>query len=655
MRKTVTTIFIVFFISLIIPLGCKKDAEPEKGKPESITQKKDTQTEKEKIYRVETGTSVFKGPENAPVTIINFSDFQCPFSKRSVNMMNDLMKKYDGKIKYVFKHFPLGFHKMAKPAALAAIAAHKQGKFWEYYTVLYDNIKSINNENLIKWAEKLKLDMEKFDTDRNSPETGKILQNDMETGSKFGVRGTPTLFINGHKVVGADSKKVESIIPGQIAAGERLIAKGVKDVYSELTKDGLKQYIPPKRSPREISEDIYSFDIPEHSPVWGNDEAVVTLILIDDFECPFCYRLYKTYEELKKEYGNKIRIAFINLPLNFHKKAKLLAIGAMAAHRQDKFWEMYDLIFEHKNQWKKTDNVNEWLIEKSKELGLDVVKFTGDLKSKTVKSFVESDIKLLKSKGLRGTPATFINGRFISGAMPLTTFKQIIDEEIQKAAPLVEKGLKGNSLYKKLTENGLDKIAKKGHKNEGKNPFKKYEVQITGKEPWTGSEKAPVTVIEFSEHQCPFCKRGAETIKKIVKEYDGKVKLIFKHLPLSFHKQALPAALFTISVHKNYGNKKFFEVSDMLFSNQREWKNDHMKAFEKYSENLGLDWKKIEKTMNAPETKTVLNNDMSEAAKHNVKSVPAFFINGKLVSGAKKDVYFKAVIDKALKGGEKNE
>lgn len=652
MNKVVKAAFILLTLTLFIPAGCK-NVKKEENPTVPAANKKQAAPQKQKVYKVDVGTSVFKGSANAPVTIINFSDFQCPFSKRSVSMINSIMKKYDGKVKYVFKHFPLGFHKLAKPAALAAIAANKQGKFWEYYSVLFDNIKVISNDNLIKWAEDLKLDMDKFETDRNSAEAGRILENDMALGRKFGVRGTPTIFVNGHKVVGADRKKIEGMLAGQIAAGERLLAKGVKDVYSELVKDGIKQYVPPKRSPKQVGKEIYRFDIPKHAPIWGTDEAAVTLVLVDDFECPFCYRLYKTYEDIKKEYGNKIRIAFINLPLKFHKKAKPLAIGAMAAHRQNKFWEMYDIIFSNKAQWKKAEDINEWFVEKAKELKLDIAKFKKDLKNKTVAGYVDTDIKLAKKIGIRGTPGTLVNGRFISGSMPLGTFKRVIDEEIEKAMPLIEKGLKGDSLYKELTKDGLDKVVKEGKDKKRKNPFKKYDIKLSGKEPWMGNDKAPVTIIEFTEHQCPFCKKGSKAIKNVVKEYGDKVKLVFKHLPLSFHKQALPAALFTIAVKNSYGNKKFFEMSELLFENQREWKKDHMKAFEKYSKKLGLDWKKIEKTMKAPETKTILNHDMSEAATNNIKSVPAFIINGKLISGAKKDVYFKAVIDKALKAKKK--
>ena len=129
MNKMSKAIFILILFTLIFPAGCKNGTDEKK--PSQATKKNEVEKKEVKIFKVSVGTSVFKGPENAPVTIINFSDFQCPFSKRSVSMIDQLMKKYDGKIKYVFKHYPLGFHKLAKPAALAAVAAHKQGKFWE--------------------------------------------------------------------------------------------------------------------------------------------------------------------------------------------------------------------------------------------------------------------------------------------------------------------------------------------------------------------------------------------------------------------------------------------------------------------------------------------------------------------------------------------
>lgn len=644
----IKTSLIFLVLALILSgISCKREVKDEKvaEKKESVSDKKGDDT-----YKVEVGTSVFKGPADAPVTIINFSDFQCPFSKRSVDLIEKIMKEYDGKVRYVFKHFPLGFHKLARPAALASIAAHNQGKFWEYYGRLFEDIKKIDEENLSKWAVELGLDMEKFNQDRNSEEAGKIVQNDMASGSAFGVRGTPTLFINGKRIVGANGPKIQEIIIAQIAEGEKLKAKGVKDVYSEITSNGLTKYVPPKRDPGEVPADIFKVEVPAHAPVWGNSEADVTMVLIDDFECPFCARLHTTYEQIKKEFDGKIRIAFVNLPLRFHKKATPAAMAAMAAHQQDKFWDMYDVLFKKQKEWKSAPDLQKWFEDEAKLLELDMDKFKKDMESAQLKKIIADDMAFADDLGVRGTPATFVNGRFVNGALPFEAFKKVIEEELEKVTPLKEKGLKGNDLYLEIIKNGSPRVTKAPDKNTQKaDPDKIYDVKLTGLEPVKGSKDAQITIIEFSEFQCPFCRRGAATIEEVVDEYKGKVKLVFKHMPLAFHKEAKPAALFSIAVKKIHGDELFFAVGKMLFEKQSEWKADHMKKFENYSKELNLDWKKISKEMQSSETEMVLKQDMDEASKHGVRGVPAFFINGKMVSGAKKKEYFKAVIDNMLK------
>lgn len=628
--------------------SCTKKAEnTDKDKQPA---EKEEDKEENAVYKVELGTSVFKGPENAPVTIVNFSDFQCPFSKRSVEAMDKIMKNYDGKVKYVYKHFPLGFHKMAKPAALASIAAQKQGKFWEYYSRLFDDIKKIDPDNLVLWAKELGLDMEKFEADRNSEEAGRILQDDMAMGSRFGVRGTPTLFINGHKIVGANMVKIEETLVTQIAEGEKLKAKGATDIYEELTKNGLAKYVPPKRKPATVPQDVFKVEIPAHAPVWGTHKADITIVLFDDFECPFCSRLHTTFEQLKKDYDKNIRIAFINYPLKFHKKAMPASYAAIAAGKQGKFWEMYSALFTKQKEWKSAADMQKWFENEAVILELDVEKFKKDMESASVKKIVEEDMKMGEQLGVRGTPASFVNGRFVSGSLPYNSFKQVIDEELKKAEDFRLKGLSGNDMYQEIIKSGLSNIPRGNTaKDEKADPDKVYDIKLSGKEPVKGNKKAAITIIEFSEHQCPFCKRGSAVIDEVIKDYDGKVNLVFKHMPLSFHKEARPAALFTIAIKNIYGDELFFAMSSVLFSKQNEWKTDHLANFENYSKEMKLDWKKIRAEMDKPETELVLKEDMTEAARNNIRGVPAFFIKGKMLTGAKSKESFKAVIDNLLK------
>lgn len=144
------------------------------------------------------------GPKNAPITIIEFTDFQCPFCRRASDTIDQLLKVYPGKIRLVFKNLPLSsIHKESLAAAKAAMAAHKQGMFWPYHDMLFDNASDLNSKLYLRLAKLLKLDIEKFKKDMNSKEVANEVQTDIETAKKFGINATPVFVINGVLIKGA--------------------------------------------------------------------------------------------------------------------------------------------------------------------------------------------------------------------------------------------------------------------------------------------------------------------------------------------------------------------------------------------------------------------------------------------------------------------
>ena len=637
------SLLVLSLILAMIFAACNKQENLE----QKAEAKEDSDSKKEELYNVDLGSAIFRGPQDAPVTVVNFSDFQCPFSKRSVDLMEGLLKKYNGKVRYVFKHFPLSFHKWAKPASYAAVAAQNQGKFWEYYTKLYSDVKNINEELLVTYAKDLKLDMDKFDADRKSAETAAKVQADITQGALFGVRGTPTLFINGVRIVGANSAKIEETIAQQIVVGEQLKAKGVKDPYSEIVKNGKTRFVPPKREAPAVSQDIYKVEVPAHAPIWGAEDATVTMVLFDDFECPFCARLYATYEQLKKDYEGKVRIAFINHPLGFHKKAKEAASLAAAAHKQGKFWEVYSFLFTKQKEWNRVPDFKEWLESHKAEIPADWETLKKDMESKEIEKIVDEDSKIAAALGVRGTPASFVNGRFISGALPIDSFKKVIDEELKKAEG---KNLKGDALYREIIKDGKPAVAKtNGNKDEKEDPNKVYQIKLTGNEAVKGSKNPKVTIIEFSDFQCPFCSKAFSTVESVVAKYKGDVQVVYKNFPLSFHKEAKPAALVAYAVKKLYGDEKFFQFAAILYSKQNDWKKNPEEKFEGYVKEIGADWGKVKAEAEKPVTEAAVSDDIREAGNLNIRSVPAFFVNGKKVSGAKPAEFFESMIESVLK------
>jgi protein-disulfide isomerase len=181
----------------------------------------------------------------------------------------------------------------------------------------------------------------------------------------------------------------------------------------------------------------------------GPADAKVTIVEWSDFQCPFCSRVGPTLEELAKDYGSDLRIAFKHNPLPFHNRAQAAALAAEAAGNQGKFWEMHDKLFA--NQKDLTDeNFEKW----AKELGVDVGKFKKDMEDEALKKKVAEQQKQGNNLGARGTPAFFINGRYLSGAQPTARFKAVIDEEMKKVDKLIADGTPKDKVYDKVIEKG---------------------------------------------------------------------------------------------------------------------------------------------------------------------------------------------------------
>ncbi len=169
-----------------------------------------------------------KGAEKALITIVEYTDFQCPYCKRGADTVYEVLKKYPEKVKVVFKNNPLDFHKQAVPAAKAALAANKQGKFWEYHDLLFKNPSGLKEELFVKYAEELKLDMEKFNKDRNSEEIAKLVESDLVEAKVHKFTSTPVFVVNGVVVRGAQSADYFSKVIDRLLAEKDGNQKGVK-------------------------------------------------------------------------------------------------------------------------------------------------------------------------------------------------------------------------------------------------------------------------------------------------------------------------------------------------------------------------------------------------------------------------------------------
>ncbi len=187
-------------------------------------------------YRVEVGDSPTKGPDNAKVTIVEYTDFQCPFCAKVQPTLTQILEKYPQDVRKVFKQHPLAFHKDAPLASEASLAAGAQGKFWEMKEVLFNNQKQLKEENLIKYAQDLGLDLEQFKSDLSTHKYKEQVERETEEAVKLGATGTPAFFVNGRYLSGA--KPLESFVA---VIDEELSGKKIPFKWGTNVKDERKQ------------------------------------------------------------------------------------------------------------------------------------------------------------------------------------------------------------------------------------------------------------------------------------------------------------------------------------------------------------------------------------------------------------------------------
>jgi protein-disulfide isomerase len=173
----------------------------------------------ERRYEISLADAPIRGPESAPITIVEFSDFQCPFCKRVVPTLDQIRSTYGDRVRIAFKHLPLDIHPQAIGAHVAAEAAKRQGKFWEMYERIFANQQDLAPETFTRYARELGLDVVRFQRDVASSEVRARVDADKELADSLDVTGTPGFFVNGRFLSGAQPfESFERVIDAELAA-----------------------------------------------------------------------------------------------------------------------------------------------------------------------------------------------------------------------------------------------------------------------------------------------------------------------------------------------------------------------------------------------------------------------------------------------------
>jgi protein-disulfide isomerase len=172
------------------------------------------------IHDIDIAGSPVRGPSDAPVTIVTFSDFQCPYCSALAPQLEQVLAQFPEQVKLVYKHFPLRNHRFALKAAVASVAADAQGKFWPFHDRLFANFNKLSDEKILAIAKEVGLDIERFKKDMTTPALLATVQKDMQQARELEVRGTPTVFINGRLIRDRSPANLRAVIEKELAAGK---------------------------------------------------------------------------------------------------------------------------------------------------------------------------------------------------------------------------------------------------------------------------------------------------------------------------------------------------------------------------------------------------------------------------------------------------
>jgi len=586
------------------------------------------------------------GNRNAPVTIVQFSDFQCPYCGKVEATMDQVKTTYGpDKVRIIWKNEPLPFHPNAKPAAEAAqgvFALKGNDAFWKFHDVAFKNQGSLSPDNYEKWAQTAGVDLAKFKAGVSSHKWAEKVDKDHAVAKQVGVNGTPGFYINGVSLSGAQPfDKFKTVIDQELQKAQAKIAGGTpKDKVYVATSSENKKNAPAAKDDedegeKEDTKTVWKVPVGK-SPAKGGEKALVTIIEFSDFQCPYCKKAEDTLKKVTDTYGDKVRLVWKHEPLPFHPRAEPaaeLTLEARAEKGDKGFWEAHDKLFESAPKLEDAD-----LESVGEKMGLSVDKVKSAIKDHKYKKDIDVDQDVADDFQASGTPHFFVNGRRLVGAQPFDKFQKIIDEEIAHANALLGKGTSAAGLYDALIADGKEPP-----------PPEKKTIPAPTNAPTKGNPNAKVVIQEISDFQCPFCKRAEDNIMgDVMKNYGDKVKVIWRNEPLPMHPDAPLAAQAAMEAFKQKGSDGFWKMHDLLFANQAGEGGLKREALEKYAGQIGLDMAKFKAALDSQSHKAEVDADAKVATDNGITGTPAFVINGYFINGAQPFPKFRKIIERAL-------
>jgi protein-disulfide isomerase len=432
-------------------------------------------------------------------------------------------------------------------------------------------------------------------------------------------------FLIGRQTAGAGTAE-------QSVGGEATEVAAVVDTVIEDAPDP----VPAAPTPAPIASETLT--------TMGDPDAPVTIVEFSDYQCPFCLRNFEqTWPQLKAEYIDTGRVFYVfkDYPIpSLHPVAERVHEAAQCAGEiggQESYWEVHDIFFINQQQWadKPQPDLDNILVSLTDEAGVAAKEMRDCLESGRLAMTVQADMVEGRSLGVNGTPTFYVNGYPVVGAQPFQVFQTAISmaEEGRLAEAFIQQARPDNS-NAEATAAAL--------------AAQPVDVPL-GDAPIKGNPDAPVTIVEYSDYQCPFCQRHFQDTMPELESYidAGQVRYVFKDFPIhSIHPQAQRAHESARCARELDGETAFWEMHDLLFANQNEWAGagNHVNIFKGLASEAGLDQERFDACLDSGRYAEAVNADLAEGQQLGVAGTPAFFINGQRVSGAQPFAVFQQII-----------
>jgi protein-disulfide isomerase len=379
-------------------------------------------------------------------------------------------------------------------------------------------------------------------------------------------------------------------------------------------------------------KEVYKIPRGTGAPVDGPADAPITVVVWSDYACGYCNRVQGTLARLELLYPGQIRWVHRTLPLD--ENYTLAAEVALAAAAQGRFRPMHERLFALRGRVTRAEAE---LV--ARQLGLDMIPFRAALDAHTYRPVVAADTADAEKLGITGTPTFFINGRPVHGNQSLRVFIDTVEEELARANKA--SAAKPADLYEALVAGGRPAADTPDaeHEHRELDPAQAYRVGLGLPGHQIGPEDALVTIVEWSDFECPYCARNAPVIAGVRKKYGDQVRVVFRHYPMPFHRSAMIAAEAAAAAA---AQGKFWPYHEQLWASfgklSRADLEGHAKA-------VGLDMTAFRAALDEHRYRNAIVAEAAAAEAFGVDGTPTMFINGRPVVGSREPAAFEPLVD----------